>query len=402
MSSVERPDSYERHLDYGWSLGMRDFWHFAGMAARRRWTLAGILFTSIVVAALWGTNIGALYPIVKVVFAGKGGPQYIAEELNTLQTKETAAAAELTRLETQLCETSFADERQAIRRRLEVAKTEFETDRQRAQILQWLQPYAQKYLPKTPFQTLVLVIVILLIGTLLKLVAFSANLMLVQDIVQRTALEIRTQLFRKSLRMDLEKFGEHGSGPLLTRLTHDIEHVADGLQTLLGRLIREPLKLVVCLGVAAYICWPLLLLILASAPLMALAISSLNRSVRRANRRVMEEMTQLYTQVNQSLAAIRIVKTYNAQGHERTRFRIIGLQYFRRSMRLAWYNALGRPISELLGMLMVMMAVLAGGYLVLNQKTALLGIPMTQRPLEFGQVMLFFAMLIGASDRRAR
>ncbi len=108
--------------------------------------------------------------------------------------------------------------------------------------------------------------------------------MLVQDIVQRTALEIRTQLFRKSLRMDLEKFGEHGSGPLLTRLTHDIEHVADGLQTLLGRLIREPLKLVVCLGVAAYICWPLLLLILASAPLMALAISSLNRSVRRANR----------------------------------------------------------------------------------------------------------------------
>ncbi len=72
MSSVERPDSYERHLDYGWSLGMRDFWHFAGMAARRRWTLAGILFTSIVVAALWGTNIGALYPIVKVVFAGKG------------------------------------------------------------------------------------------------------------------------------------------------------------------------------------------------------------------------------------------------------------------------------------------------------------------------------------------
>ncbi len=377
---------------------MNDFWHFAAMAARRRLTLACILFTSLVVAAFWGANISVCYPVIKVVFAGKGAKQFVADEIATLQAKGAAAATEIARLETQLKETGFEDEKQAIRRRISVARANSETDQWRLDSLIKIQPWVVAYMPSKPFQTLVVAMVALLVGTLVKLVALSTNLMLVQEIVQRTALEIRSQLFRKSLRMDLEQFGEHGSSPLLTRLTHDIEHVADGLQTLLGRLVREPLKLLVCLGGAAYICWPLLLVVLATVPVMALAVSSLSRSVRRSNRRVMEEMTQLYSQVNQSLAAIRIVKAYNAQGFERTRFRFVALQYYRRCLRLAWYNALGRPLSEMLGMTMVIMAMLAGGYLVLNQQTSLFGIPMTRRPLEFGEVMLFFALLIGASD----
>ena len=377
---------------------MNDFWHFARLAAARRWTLVCIVSTSLLVALLWGTNIAAIYPIVEAVFAGKGAAQSVEGEIEKLQTLATTASQEISRLEVELTDTDLPDLQQAINRSLSERRSRREAYEGKAATLKWCQPWAKQYLPETPFRTLLVVLTLLLAGTVVKLIAFGVNLMLVQELVQRTALEMRGLLFRQSLRMDQERFGEHGSGPLLSRLTQDIEYVADGMQSVFGRLVREPLKLVVCLSIAAWICWPLLVLILAASPLLAVGVSSLSRSIRRANRRVMEEMTQLYSQVNQSLAAIRIVKAYNAQGYERARFHMITLQYYRRTMRLALYNALGRPMSELLGMAMVALALMAGGYLVLNQQTYLLGIPMSAKPLEFGEVMLFFAALIGASD----
>ena len=46
----------------------------------------------------------------------------------------------------------------------------------------------------------------------------------------------------------------------------------------------------------------------------------------------------------------------------------------------------------------ICLSILAGGYLVLSQGTDLFGIRMTDRPLSFGSLMLFYAFLIGAND----
>jgi ATP-binding cassette subfamily B protein/subfamily B ATP-binding cassette protein MsbA len=67
-------------------------------------------------------------------------------------------------------------------------------------------------------------------------------------------------------------------------------------------------------------------------------------------------------------------------------------------MKMAFYNTLARGTTELMGMTTVSLAILAGGYLVLNKQTDLFGIQITQDPLRQGQVFLFFSFLIGASD----
>jgi ATP-binding cassette subfamily B protein/subfamily B ATP-binding cassette protein MsbA len=67
-------------------------------------------------------------------------------------------------------------------------------------------------------------------------------------------------------------------------------------------------------------------------------------------------------------------------------------------MKMAFYNTLARSSSEMLGMTTVGLAILAGGYLVVNKETHLLGIPMCEQPLSVTDVLMFFAFLIGASD----
>ena len=78
----------------------------------------------------------------------------------------------------------------------------------------------------------------------------------------------------------------------------------------------------------------------------------------------MEEMSGLYGMLNDAFSGIRVVKSFNTQSHERARFRNHVDAYFRRSMKVAWYNTLARSTSELLGMVMVSLAIIvAGGYL---------------------------------------
>ena len=83
---------------------------------------------------------------------------------------------------------------------------------------------------------------------------------------------------------------------------------------------------------------------------------------------------------------------------ERLRFHRTTKIYFRKMMRISIYSAISRPLTELLGVSIIGMAALAGGYLVLNQKTHLFGIRLSNEPLDGPSLLTFYALLIGACD----
>ena len=47
---------------------MRNFRRAVRLALKQRLTLAGIVASSLIVATLWGANIGTVYPLIEVVF----------------------------------------------------------------------------------------------------------------------------------------------------------------------------------------------------------------------------------------------------------------------------------------------------------------------------------------------
>src|SRR5262245_51785074 len=71
-------------------------------------------------------------------------------------------------------------------------------------------------------------------------------------------------------------------------------------------------------------------------------------------------------------------------------------------MRIAIYNALVSPVVETLGIFMVLVASVMGGYLVLGQHTHILGIKISDIALTHGDMSVFFAMLAGMSDPARR
>ena len=78
-----------------------------------------------------------------------------------------------------------------------------------------------------------------------------ANNVLVARLAQWAIFDLRKLFYRRTLRMDLATFSEDGTADLMSRFTNDMSQVAGGLDSLFGKLIREPLKMFACLALAA-------------------------------------------------------------------------------------------------------------------------------------------------------
>ena len=262
----------------------------------------------------------------------------------------------------------------------------------------WFKPSIDRYLPDDPFQTLVVLIAALMVGTIIKDAFLTLGSFLVERLAQLAVFDLRKKFYRRTLRLELATFNESGTSDLISRFTYDLDNVGQGVQTVFGRAIREPLKMLACLFGAAWICWQLLVLSMLIAPLAGYLIARLARTLKKANRRAMEQMSSLYNVLMETFSGIKVVKAFTMERSERRRFHVVSKQCFRRGMRRALFDSLVNPVTEVRGIFPICVAILVGAYLVLNQETHIFGLRMCDRPLTLSSILVFFGMLAGTSD----
>jgi len=364
---------------------MKNFGRVLRLALRYRFSCVAAIVCALVVGLLWAANIGTIYPFVEVVFQGRSLQQWVDSEIADSRSNAAECTAAIDRLEAALAGAP-PQQQPSIRARISLARSRVAAEETAESRYRQVKPYIDRYLPKDPFQTLALLIGLVLLGTTIKSLFLVANTVLVARLSQLGTFELRKLFFRRTLRMDVATFGSEGTSDLMARFTHDMESVAGGLNALFGKLVREPLKMAVCLIGAAVICWRLLLLSLVIAPLAALLIRWLAKMLKRANRRAMEEMAQLYNTLEEAFRGIKAVKSFTMEQQERRRFHANSKKYYKKSMRIARYDSLSHPMTEMLGIATICLALLAGAYLVLEGETHLLGIRMSPRPLGLGSL----------------
>ena len=380
---------------------MGNFGRVVRVALRYYWTVAASVVCSLVVAALWGANIGFLYPIVEVVGMKQSLGTWVDESIASAEKTIAEKTAVAKQLEARLAEApvdakkTIAGELRSVTNRREAA----EEDLRRSK---WLKPWIDTYLPKDPFRTLAVLVGMLLVATIVKDTFLALSSILVDRVANLATFDLRKQFFRRSLRLDLGSFTESGTSDLLSRFTYDLENLAGGIQTLLGRAIREPLKAVSCLIVAAYVSWQLLILSLVVAPLAGLLIGMLAKTLKRANRKALEEMSSLYAILAESFGGIKVVKAFTMERYERRRFHQTSKKCYKKAMRIAVVDSLVNPVTEVMGITTICLAILFGAYLVITGETHLFGIKMSSQPISLSALMLFYGSLAGVSDPARR
>lgn len=378
---------------------MGNFARVVRLALRHRWTVAASFICALVVAVLWGGNIGFIYPIVEVVGLNQSLSTWADNSIDTARQTIAEQSVVEERLNKQLVQAP-PEAKAAIAGELRTATTRRQAAEGDLRRCQWLKPWIDTYLPDDPFQTLAVLVAVFLVLTVVKDSFMVLSTILASRAAQLASFNLRKQFYRRTLRMDLASFNESGTSDLLSRFTYDLDNLAGGIQTLFGRAVREPLKMISCLIVAAYICWQLLVLSLVVAPLAGLLIGLLAKTLKRANRKALEEMSSLYRILIETFTAIKVVKAFTMERSERRRFHATSKKYYKKAMRIAIVDALVNPVTEVMGITIICTAILCGAYL--TRETHLFGIKMCDQPLSVSALMAFYFSLAGVSDPARR
>ncbi|MFL5340193.1 MAG: ABC transporter ATP-binding protein, partial [Gemmataceae bacterium] len=221
---------------------------------------------------------------------------------------------------------------------------------------------------------------------------------LVGNVVNNSLCDLRNRFYRNVIHLDVGEFGEQGTSELMARFTNDMEMMGAGLKTLYGKVISEPLRALGCVIIACMVSWQLTLLFLVLIPLGGYIVTKVGRSMKRASRRLLERMSDIYKILQETFFGIRVVKAFTMEPYERRRFRTATREYYKKAMRVVNIDALAGPVIELLGMSGIVLALLAGGYLVLNKTTDIFGIRMTSYPMDYPTLLMYYALLAAVAD----
>ncbi|HAC92086.1 MAG TPA: ABC transporter ATP-binding protein [Planctomycetaceae bacterium] len=352
---------------------------------------------SVIIATLWGANIGAFYPILEVTIGGKSVHTWMDEQNLDQQQRLADSQKQIRDLERQQLNVSGA-QLAPISNRLQALQTQQEIDIQKLLGYQKALPWVKSWVPESPFHTVVMIVGVLMISTLVKHGFMIANDYLVGRAAVDLTRQTRQDLFAKALYLDRAAFQRHGVSTFQSHITHTTDMLCAGLTATFGAAIREPLKLIACLIGAAYICPRLLLLSLIVAPLLGWMLYAITVSIRKHTRRMLARVTDYHQVMVESLGNVQTIQAYRAEEVEQARF--ANSTWMTRKYRLSCIllASMTKPVIEFHGVGMLGVTIVSGAYLVLNQETQLLGITICENPLNVSQLLVFFGMLIGASD----
>ena len=185
----------------------------------------------------------------------------------------------------------------------------------------WAQPFVSEYLPDESFKTLVLLIGLIMLGVAMKGFFMFLQEVLVADVMQLSLFDIRNMFFRRSINLDLASFSDQGSSELMARFTSDMDSFGQGLNTLMSKVMREPMRIVTFLTGALWINWRLTCLTLILIPISGATTYRVGKIMKRAVRRSLESMSTIYKILQESFQGIKIVKAFAMERVEHGSFR---------------------------------------------------------------------------------
>ncbi len=206
-------------------------------------------------------------------------------------------------------------------------------------------------------RTLGLAIVLFLAGaSLLYLSSFT-----IAGIVQRTMYFLRSDVEDKLHRLPLSYVDRNERGDLLSRVTNDIDNIAQSLQQTMSQLLNSVLS-VLSIIILMIVISPLLALVaLISVPI---AILTMRFVTTRSKKRFIEQWRHtdtLNAQVEEVFTGHTIVKAFGRQREVEERFRRTNDELFTASFRAQFVSGVIQPAMALVGNLGFVAVAVVGG-----------------------------------------
>ncbi len=212
----------------------------------------------------------------------------------------------------------------------------------------------------TPKEAAARIVVVLLAGLVLKNVMNYATMQLNVRMQEGLVSDLRRDLFRHLLSLDLDFFQRTRGGQLISGIITDVDQTKTAVTAALASFFQNFVVVLVTLVILALMSWKLTLLSLALAPVLLVGIQGLLRRLRRQSRDRAEERGEITATIAERLGAIKLIRAHGTEPMETERFDRQSENYRRSMIRTQRFSTLTSPISEIFGGVLIILIVWAG------------------------------------------
>ena len=189
---------------------------------------------------------------------------------------------------------------------------------------------------------------------------------LVSYVGQRVIIDVRSVLFRKFQRMPLSYYDKQQTGTVMSYITNDVAVMQSAIVDNLIELVTESSILIGSLAMMIYLDWKLSLLTLMTIPLVGFAMKVFGRKLKSSSTVIQERVAEITSLLQESISAIRVVKSFVRESYEIKRFEEQNWRNFQAAMKNVKLSSLLTPTVEFLAAIAVTFIVWFGGYEVVN------------------------------------
>ena len=182
---------------------------------------------------------------------------------------------------------------------------------------------------------------------------------------------IRESLYLKITNLHVGYFHDQRKGDIMSSLSNDVNEIESSVVSSVQVIFREPLMIVGYIILLFTMSVQLTLFTLIVLPISGLVITSISRRLRKDAKQGQLLLGNILSIIEETISGIRIIKAFNAQKYVNKKFDEQNSQY-RAILKSMWNKKeLASPISEFLGVTVVVLVILYGGQLVLQNKSDL-------------------------------
>ena len=159
---------------------------------------------------------------------------------------------------------------------------------------------------------------------------------------------LRNDVFDRLMTLPSRYFDDNAAGRLVSKLTFNVEQVAEAATNAITITLREGLTIVGLLGFMLYTNWKLTLVFLTVGPVIGFVVSYASKRFRRISKRIQGSMGDITHVASESITGYRVVRTFGGEDYERERFRDVSERNLKQSLKMASTQAISVPVIQVL------------------------------------------------------
>ena len=183
--------------------------------------------------------------------------------------------------------------------------------------------------------------------------------------------DLRNQLYKKVINLPIGFFTDERKGDIMARMTGDVGEVEASIMSSLDMVFKNPIMILIYLGVMFAMSWPLTIVVLILLPFSGYLIGKIGKSLKRRSTIGQEQTGELLSQIEETLGGLRVVKAFNAESKLEARFGILNEKSRRTFNRLNRRYNLAHPVSEFLGTVVIAILLWFGGVLIVANNSSI-------------------------------